>query len=151
MLYMYRDVKNKNRCDGTLRVPLRHERSAVEKDPTRERAPFWTVQPCVCACVRVLFPLGLCVRVLTFSLSPLPIRPDAWVCACSFFLNSFFLIVAFSSRPPATPTLKQNVGVYWFAQFKTWVPFPSSPARPIRAQGCMICREKIDEKCSIFL
>lgn len=28
------------------------------------------------ACVRV-FPLGLCARELTFSLSPLPIRPDA--------------------------------------------------------------------------
>lgn len=148
MLYMYRDVKNKKMWWKIASPPSAWDR-LWRKIPLGKG----TILNCatLCACVRVLFPLGLCVRELTFSLSPLPIRRDAWVCACSFFLNSFFLIVAFSSRPPATPTLKQNVGVYTFAQFKTWVPFPSSPACQIRAQGCMICREKIDEKCSIFL
>lgn len=150
MLYMYRDVKKQKQMWWKIASPPSACEIGCGERSHWERAPFWTVQPCVRACVRVLFPLGLCARELTFSLSPLPIRPDAWVCACRFFLISFFLIVAFSSRSPATPTLKQNVGVYSFAQFKTWVPFPSSPACQIRAQGCMICREKIDEKCSIF-
>lgn len=148
MLYMYRDVKTKTDvmedCESPFGIWDRLWRKiALGKG---------TILNCatVCACVRRVFPLGLCAREFTFSLSPLPIRPDAWLCACRFFLISFFLIVAFSSRSPV-PTLKQNVGVYSFAQFKTWVPFPFSPARQIRAQGCMSCREKIDEKCSIFL
>lgn len=73
MLYMYRDVKTK-RCDGRLRVPLRHEIGCQRKIPLGKG----TILNCatLCACVRV-FPLGLCAREFTFSLSPLPIRPDA--------------------------------------------------------------------------